>query len=46
MEKKLPKVFANPQSKKFVNNEKVYYSKEKNDLRFDLYKETKGDITL
>ena len=46
MEKKLPKVFANPQSKKFVNNEKVYYSKEKNDLKFDLYKETKGDNTL
>ena len=28
MEKKLPKVFANPQEKKFTNNEKVYYSKE------------------
>lgn len=28
MEKKLPKVFANPQQKQFNNNEKVYYSKE------------------
>ena len=29
MQKKLPKVFANPQQKQFNNNEKVYYSKEK-----------------
>lgn len=28
MQKKLPKVFANPQQKQFNNNEKVYYSKE------------------
>ena len=35
MEKKLPKVFANPQQKQFNNNEKVYYSKEevRNDKR-------------
>ena len=32
MEKKLPKVFANPQEKNFTNNEKVYYSKEKLDF--------------
>ena len=28
MEKKLPKVFANPQEKNFNNNKKIYYSKE------------------
>ena len=33
MEKKLPKVFANPQQKQFNNNEKVYYSNE--DVRND-----------
>lgn len=28
MERKLPKIFANPCQKQFTNNEKVYYSKE------------------
>lgn len=32
MEKKLPKVFANPQEKTFTNNEKVYYSKDNSSL--------------
>lgn len=32
MDKKLPRVFANPQEKKFNNNKKIYYSKdEQND---------------
>ena len=30
MKKELPGVFANPQEKKFTNNERVYYSKESN----------------
>ena len=30
MDKKLPKVFANTPNKEFNNNERVFYSKEKN----------------
>lgn len=32
MKKELPSVFANPQEKKFTNNERVYYSKEKDKI--------------
>lgn len=40
MKKELPGVFANPQEKKFTNNERVYYSKEKDKIT----NETKEDI--
>ncbi|MBE6138856.1 MAG: hypothetical protein E7173_03910 [Firmicutes bacterium] len=33
MDKKLPKVFANPTEKKFTNNDKVYYSKNMSAIR-------------
>lgn len=32
MKKELPSVFANPQEKKFTNNERIYYSREQNSL--------------
>ncbi len=36
MEKKLPKVFANPIGKDIKNNETIFYSKEKNEIpRFE-----------
>lgn len=46
MEKKLPKIFANPQPKKFDNNEKVYYSKEESEIQLNSGLETTDDKLL
>ena len=44
MDKKLPKVFANPQEKRFTNNENVYYSKDNLNVVSDLKsKEAEND---
>lgn len=45
MDKKLPKVFANPQEKTFTNNKRVYYSKDNSSLESTIkYQDTSNEL--